>query len=98
MSKSEWSPEAPSANRHIESVWLGQAFLDEFILVYPVYAIMMLDAGLSAMELSILFAIWSLSALQAEIVRPLGEPWYNQTRPSATSPWSYSGAPTITSS
>lgn len=61
------SPRSPSPNRHIEPVWLAQSFLDEFILIYPVYAIMMLDTGVSALELSALFAIWSLSSLMFEI-------------------------------
>jgi MFS family permease len=56
-----------SANRHIESVWLAQSFLDDFILIYPVYAIMMLETGVTGLELSVLFAIWSLSALLFEI-------------------------------
>ena len=55
------------ANRHIESVWLAQSFLDDFILVYPVYAIMMLETGVTGLELSVLFAVWSLSALLFEI-------------------------------
>jgi MFS family permease len=54
-------------NRHIETVWIAQAFLDDFILIYPVYALMMLDAGISGLELSLLFAVWSLSSLIFEI-------------------------------
>ncbi len=54
-------------NRHIESVWLAQAFFHELILIYPVYAIMMLEAGLSGFNLSVLFIVWSLSSLLFEI-------------------------------
>lgn len=54
-------------NRSIESVWLAHCFLDELVLIYPVYAIMMLDAGISAAGLAGLFVVWSLSALVFEI-------------------------------
>lgn len=54
-------------NRYIESVWLAHCFLNELVLIFPVYAIMMLDAGISAVELAGLFVIWSLSALLFEI-------------------------------
>jgi MFS family permease len=53
--------------RRVEGVWLAQSFLDDFILIYPVYAIMMLESGISAFQLSVLFIIWSLSSLVFEI-------------------------------
>lgn len=48
-------------------LWPAQAFLDDLILIYPVYAIMMQEAGVSAVELSGLFIAWSLAALLFEI-------------------------------
>ncbi|MGE0625515.1 MAG: MFS transporter [Pseudomonadales bacterium] len=54
-------------NRHIERVWLAQAFADDLVLVYPVYAIMMLDQGVGAFDLTVLFVIWSASSLVFEI-------------------------------
>ena len=35
------------------------AFLDQFILIYPVYAILFRDSGLSPLQVGSLFAIWS---------------------------------------
>ena len=54
-------------NRHIERIWLAQAFVDDLVLVYPVYAIMMLDQGVGAFDLTVLFVIWSASALLFEV-------------------------------
>lgn len=54
-------------NRHIEPVWLAQSFLDELVLIYPVYALMMLDSGIGEFELSVLFMIWSVTAFVLEI-------------------------------
>jgi len=55
------------SNRHIERVWLAHAFVDDLVLVYPVYAIMMLDYGIGEFDLTLLFVIWSASALVFEI-------------------------------
>lgn len=55
------------ANRFIEPVWLGQSFLDDLVLVYPVYAIMMLEHGVGELDLTLLFVIWSASSLTFEI-------------------------------
>jgi len=58
-------------NRHIELVWLTQAFVDDLILIYPVYAIMMLGQGegegVNEFELSVLFVIWAVAAFTFEI-------------------------------
>ncbi|HEY5644793.1 MAG TPA: MFS transporter [Pseudomonadales bacterium] len=54
-------------NRHIERIWLAQSFVDDLVLAYPVYAIMMLEHGVGAFELTVLFVIWSASALVFEI-------------------------------
>ncbi len=54
-------------NRHIEPVWLAQSFVDDLILIYPVYAIMMLAEGVNEFELSLLFVIWAAAAFTFEI-------------------------------
>jgi MFS family permease len=46
---------------------MAQAFVHELILIYPVYAIMMLETGLSGFGLSALFVLWALSSLLFEI-------------------------------
>ncbi|MFG1697345.1 MFS transporter [Nonomuraea sp. NPDC049309] len=43
------------------------AFLSEFILLYPVYALLFTDTGLSLAQVSSLFAIWSVTGLLLEI-------------------------------
>ena len=53
--------------RRIGWLWPAQAFCADLILIYPVYAIMMQDAGVTGIELSGLFILWSLAALLFEI-------------------------------
>lgn len=43
------------------------AFLGDFVLLYPVYALLFADAGLSTAEISSLFAIWSMTGFTLEI-------------------------------
>ncbi len=43
------------------------SFLDEFILLYPFYAILFADMGLSTAQISSLFVIWSLTSVALEI-------------------------------
>ncbi len=47
--------------------WYLHEFLQGFVLLYPVYAIFMLDQGLSPLELSWLFIIWSSAAMAFEL-------------------------------
>ncbi len=54
-------------NARFDAAWIAHVFVNELILIYPVYAIMMQEAGVSAFELSLLFVIWSLSALLLEV-------------------------------
>ncbi|GAA3150562.1 MFS transporter [Planomonospora alba] len=42
-------------------------FLDDFILLYPVYALLFADTGLSVAEISSLFVIWSLTGILLEV-------------------------------
>ncbi len=47
--------------------WYLHEFLHGFVLLYPVYAIFMLNQGLSPLELSWLFIIWSGAAMAFEL-------------------------------
>lgn len=47
--------------------WYLHEFLHGFVLLYPVHAIFMLDQGLSPLELSGLFIIWSGAAMAFEL-------------------------------
>ncbi|HEX5995088.1 MAG TPA: MFS transporter [Jiangellales bacterium] len=43
------------------------SFFDEFILIYPFYAILFVDNGLTTAEISSLFVIWSITSVALEI-------------------------------
>jgi MFS family permease len=43
------------------------AFLDDFVLLYPVYALLFTDHGISAWQLSSLFVIWSATGIVLEV-------------------------------
>ena len=43
------------------------AFLGDFVLLYPVYALLFADADLSTAEISSLFAIWSVTGFVLEV-------------------------------
>ncbi|MDQ5808144.1 MAG: MFS transporter, partial [Actinomycetota bacterium] len=43
------------------------AFLGDFVLLYPVYALLFADTGLSTAEISSLFAIWSVTSFVLEL-------------------------------
>ena len=47
-------------------IWHG-ALLGDFVLHYPVYALLFADAGLSTAEIQSLFAVWSLTGLCWEV-------------------------------
>ncbi|RBY96329.1 MFS transporter [Blastococcus sp. TF02-8] len=46
---------------------VGWAALSELVPLYPLYALLFLEAGVSADQLSLLFALWSLSGSVTEI-------------------------------
>jgi MFS family permease len=56
-----------SGVRRLTATLYGYAFLDEFVLLYPVYALLFSDAGLSLWEISSLFALWSITAIVLEV-------------------------------
>ena len=43
------------------------SFLDELMLIYPFYAVMFVDYGMSGLEVSILFAAWSGTCVALEV-------------------------------
>ncbi|WP_143220169.1 MFS transporter, partial [Actinomadura sp. CNU-125] len=43
------------------------AFLEDFIVLYPVYAVLFADSGLSPAEISSLFVIWSVTTFLLEL-------------------------------
>ncbi|MBO4256834.1 MFS transporter [Streptomyces griseorubiginosus] len=45
----------------------GYAFLDDFVLLYPVYALLFSDTGLSVWQISSLFVIWSVTGVVLEV-------------------------------
>ena len=53
--------------RRLTTTLYCYAFLDDFILLYPVYALLFADTGLSLWQISSLFALWSLSGLLLEV-------------------------------
>src|SRR5918992_420336 len=56
------SPESGLARR-----FYAYAFLNDFVLLYPVYAVLFAETGLSAAEISSLFAIWSVTGFVLEV-------------------------------
>ncbi|WP_210591941.1 MFS transporter [Streptomyces sp. GESEQ-35] len=53
--------------RRLTSTLYGYAFLDDFVLLYPVYALLFADTGLSLWQISSLFALWSITAVLLEV-------------------------------
>ncbi|GAA2282609.1 MFS transporter [Streptomyces ruber] len=53
--------------RRLTVTLYGYAFLDDLVLLYPVYALLFADTGLSVGEISSLFVLWSLTGVLLEI-------------------------------
>ncbi|MFH9860832.1 MFS transporter [Streptomyces sp. NPDC017202] len=53
--------------RRLTTTLYGYAFLDEFVLLYPVYALLFADTGLSVGQMSSLFVLWSATGVLLEI-------------------------------
>ncbi|MBA2946220.1 MFS transporter [Streptomyces himalayensis] len=53
--------------RRLTATLYGYAFLDDFVLLYPVYALLFRDTGLTVWQISSLFALWSLTGVLLEI-------------------------------
>ncbi len=53
--------------RRLTTTLYGDSFLEEFVLLYPVYALLFSDTGLSVWQISSLFALWSVTGVLLEI-------------------------------
>lgn len=56
-----------SGLRRLTATLYGYAFLDDFVLLYPVYALLFSDTGLSIWQISSLFALWSITGILLEV-------------------------------
>ncbi len=53
--------------RRITATLYGYSFLDDFVLLYPVYALLFADTGMSLWQISSLFALWSITGVLLEV-------------------------------
>ncbi|MDF3149921.1 MFS transporter, partial [Streptomyces sp. T21Q-yed] len=53
--------------RRLTATLYGYSFLDDFVLLYPVYALLFADTGLSLWQISSLFALWSTTGVLLEV-------------------------------
>ena len=53
--------------RRLTTTLYGYAFLDDFVLLYPVYALLFSDTGLTVWQISSLFALWSVTGVLLEV-------------------------------
>ncbi|WP_329493731.1 MFS transporter [Kitasatospora herbaricolor] len=53
--------------RRLERALLCYSGLEDFVLLYPVYALLFAEHGLSTAEISVLFGIWSLTGVLLEV-------------------------------
>ncbi|MFF3597150.1 MFS transporter [Kitasatospora indigofera] len=53
--------------RRLERTLLCYAGSEDFVLLYPVYALLFADHGLSTAEISVLFGVWSLTGVLLEV-------------------------------
>ncbi len=60
-------PGSGPAVRRLTTTLYGYAFLDDFVLLYPVYALLFSDTGLTVWQISSLFCLWSLTGVLLEI-------------------------------
>ncbi|MGX1031704.1 MFS transporter [Streptomyces sp. SAI-097] len=58
---------APAGTRRLVRTLYASAFCDEFVLLYPVYALLFGDTGLSVWQTASLFALWSLTGVLLEV-------------------------------
>ncbi|MFE0254477.1 MFS transporter [Streptomyces sp. NPDC059010] len=53
--------------RRLTTTLYGYSFLDDFVLLYPVYALLFADTGMSLWQISSLFALWSITGVVLEV-------------------------------
>src|ERR671920_603995 len=57
----------PPSARPLARLAVGWAALSELVPYYPLYALLFLDTGLSNAQISVLFAIWSVTGFVCEV-------------------------------
>jgi MFS family permease len=57
----------PPPARPLARLAVGWAALSELVPYYPLYALLFLDTGLSGAQISVLFAIWSVTSFVCEV-------------------------------
>jgi predicted MFS family arabinose efflux permease len=62
------------------------AFVEDFVLFYPVYALLFADAGLSSAQISSLFVIWSVTSFAIEVPSGVWADVYSRRRLLALAP------------
>src|SRR3954471_12162689 len=60
-------PAVPTVTRRLVPTLYAYAFLDEFVLLYPLYTLLFARTGLSTGQISSLFVLWSLTTLTLEV-------------------------------
>ncbi|MGY0066149.1 MFS transporter [Streptomyces sp. QTS137] len=53
--------------RRLTTTLYGYAFCEDFVLLYPVYALLFSDTGLTVWQISSLFALWSVTGVLLEV-------------------------------
>ncbi|MFE0524211.1 MFS transporter [Streptomyces sp. NPDC058954] len=66
MTLSSTRPPATGVRRLTATLY-GYSFLDEFVLLYPVYTLLFSDTGLSVWQISSLFVLWSVTGVVLEV-------------------------------
>ncbi|NEB13905.1 MFS transporter, partial [Streptomyces coelicoflavus] len=67
LSTSPGRARASAGTRRLVRTLYASAFCDEFVLLYPVYALLFADTGLSVWQTASLFALWSLTGVLLEV-------------------------------
>ncbi|HEX7743851.1 MAG TPA: MFS transporter, partial [Micromonosporaceae bacterium] len=58
---------ADTGAKRLAAKLYAYALLDDFVLLYPVYALLFADTGLSTAQISSLFVIWSVTGFLLEV-------------------------------
>ncbi|MFD7132586.1 MFS transporter [Streptomyces sp. NPDC059894] len=61
------APVPATGVRRLTATLYGYAFLDDFVLLYPVYALLFAGTGLALWQISSLFALWSITGVLLEV-------------------------------
>jgi MFS family permease len=55
------------STRRLAATLYGYAFLDDFVLLYPLYTVLFASTGLTAAQISSLFVLWSVTSIVLEV-------------------------------